>query len=156
MGRFTVSALLLACSLTAAAAFDVNEVALGMSETDIRAKFKEANCRELEWPSRAADRRCDDSRVKVGGIDASVTFYLKQGAVEGVDVRFEKGQFERMSKFLGARYGKPAAEKSNALGTTVEWKAKGERARLSAEQGRRRASLLVWRGVFEDEIYKVR
>lgn len=156
MVRLAVSAFLLLFSTAAAPAFDVNEVALGASESDIKAKFKEANCRELEWPSRAADRRCDDSRIKVGGIDASVTFYLRQGAVEGFDVRFEKGQLERMSKFLSQRYGKPAAEKSSALGTTVEWKARGERARLAAEQGRRRASLLVWRGAFENEIYKVR
>jgi hypothetical protein len=148
--------LLLLLSAPAAAAFDVNEIALGASENDIRAKFREANCRDLEWPSRAADRRCDDSRVKVGGIDASVTFYLKQGAVEGYDVRFDRGQFERMSKFLLGRYGKPATEKSSGLGAMVEWKSKGERARLSAEQGRRRASLLVWRGAFEDELYKVR
>lgn len=148
--------LLLLLSAPAAAAFDVNEIALGASEDDIRAKFREANCRDLEWPSRAADRRCDDSRVKVGGIDASVTFYLKQGAVEGYDVRFDRGQFERMSKFLLGRYGKPATEKTSGLGAMVEWKNKGERARLSAEQGRRRASLLVWRGAFEDELYKVR
>ena len=151
-----VALLLLLLGAPAAAAFDVNEITLGASETDIRAKFREANCRELEWPSRAADRRCDDSRVKVGGIDASITFYLKQGAVEGYDVRFDRGQFERMSKFLVGRYGKPAAEKTSGLGSTVEWKNRGERARLSAEQGRRRASLLVWRGAFEDELYKVR
>ena len=29
-------------------------------------------------------------------------------------------------------------------------------ARITAEQGRRRASLLVWRGAFEDELYKIR
>ena len=156
MGRSILSALALSYTVMAAAAFDVNEVVLGANESDIKAKFKEANCRELEWPSRAADRRCDDSRVKIAGMDASVTFYLRQGALEGVDVRFDKGQFERMSKFLVERYGKPAVQKSSALGSTVEWKAKGERARLSAEQGRRRASLLVWRGAFEDEIYKVR
>lgn len=157
MARITLSALLLVlASGPAAAAFDVNDVTLGASENDVRFKFKEANCRELEWPSRAADRRCDDSRVRLGGIDASVTFYLKQGAVEGFDVRFEKGQFERMSKFLVERYGKPAIDKKSALGSTLEWKANGERARLTAEQGRRRASLLVWRGAFEDEIYKVR
>ena len=156
MGRFSFAVFLLLSSAAAAAAFDVNEVTLGASESDIKAKFKEANCRELEWPSRAADRRCDDSRVKVGGIDVSLTFYLKKDAVEGFDVRFDRGHLERMSKFLVERYGKPAVEKSGALGSTLEWKAKGEHARLSAEQGRRRASLLVWRGAFEDEIYKVR
>ena len=156
MGRFALGAFLLLHAVAAAAEFDVNEISLGATERDIKAKFKEANCRELEWPSRAADRRCDESRIKVGGIDASVTFYLKQGALEGFDVRFEKGQFERMSKFLIGRYGKPATEKTGGLGSTLEWKNGGERARLSAEQGRRRASLLVWRGAFEDEIYKVR
>jgi len=151
-----LSTLIFLAALPAHAAFDINDVALGASEKDIKAKFPDANCRPLEWPTRAADRRCDDSRAKFGGMDASVTFYLKRDAVEGFDVRFDKGQFERMSRFLAERYGKPAAEKTSALGSTVEWKDKGEHARLSAEQGRRRASLLVWRGAFEDEIYKVR
>ena len=140
----------------AAAAFDVNEIALGASEYEIKAKFPQANCRELEWPSRAADRRCDDSRMKMAGIDASVTFYLRKDAVEGFDVRFDKGNVERMSKFLVERYGKPASEKTGALGATLEWRANTERARLSAEQGRRRASLLVWRGAFEAELYRIR
>jgi len=156
MRRFTGGALLLLLGLPAAAAFDVNDIRLGASEKDIKAKFPEANCRPLEWTSRAADRRCDDSRIKFAGIDASVTFYLKQDAIEGFDVRFDKGQVERMGKLLVERYGTPATDKKGALGTLLEWKEKGERARLSAEQGRRRASLLVWRGAFEDEIYKVR
>jgi len=156
MRRLTVGALLLLLGLPAAAAFDVNDIRLGASEKDIKAKFPEANCRPLEWTSRAADRRCDDSRIKFAGIDASVTFYLKQDAIEGFDVRFDKGQVERMGKLLVERYGTPATDKKGALGTLLEWKEKGERARLSAEQGRRRASLLVWRGAFEDEIYKVR
>jgi len=37
-----------------------------------------------------------------------------------------------------------------------EWKSGDERARLTSEKGRRRASLLVWRGTFETEIYKVK
>ena len=60
----------------ASAAYDVNEVKLGASEPDIKQRFPNAHCRALEWPSRAADRRCDDSRITFGGIDASVTFYL--------------------------------------------------------------------------------
>jgi hypothetical protein len=38
----------------------------------------------------------------------------------------------------------------------AQWKNKAERATISSEPGRRRASLLVSRGTFEDEIYKVR
>ena len=148
-------ALLLALAATAAtAAYDANEVTLGASEKRIKERFPHAHCRALEWPSRAAEWRCDDSRIAFGGIDASVTFYLKGDAVEGFDVRFDRREFQRMTEFLRKRYGQPAEESAEPL--RVEWKANAERALLSAEQGRRRASLLVWRGAFDEEIYKVR
>ena len=70
-------------AFAAAAAYDVNDVTLGASERDIRQRFPNAHCRALEWPSRAAERRCDDSRISFGGLDASVTFYLKRDSVEG-------------------------------------------------------------------------
>jgi hypothetical protein len=139
---------------SAMAAYDVNDVRLGASEREVTQKFPNAHCRPLEWPTRAADRRCDDSRIVFGGIDASVTFYLKQDAVEGFDVRFNHGDLAAMLKFLRARYGKPALEAPTL--TEVSWKDKDERARVSADPSRRRASLLVWRGAFEEEIYKVR
>jgi hypothetical protein len=140
--------------LPAHAAYDLNDVALGASEHDIRKRFPQANCRALEWPSRAADRRCDDSRVKVAGMNASVTFYLKQDAIEAFDLRFDKRDADGMRKFLLGRYGAPTAlDKGDAK---AEWQANGERARMTVEQGRRRASLLVWRGAFPDEIYKIR
>lgn len=136
------------------AAFDLNEIKLGSSERELRKRFPQANCRALEWQSRAADRRCDDSRVKLGGMEASVTFYLRKDAVEGFDVRFDKRNVEPMKKFLSGRYGNPAIIDQGDV--KAEWKAKGERARMTAEQGRRRASLLVWRGAFEEELYKIR
>jgi len=139
---------------SAAAAYDVNEVALGASEKEIKQRFPYANCRPLEWPTRAADRRCDDSRISFGGVDASVTFYLRRDAVEGFDVRFGRQELERVKEFLRKRYGAPAAE--GPAPVTAEWKNKTERAVLTAEQGRRRASLLVSRGTFEEELYKVR
>ena len=153
---------------TASAAFDVNDVKLGAAERDIKQRFPNAYCRELEWPSRAADRRCDDSRITFGGVDASVTFYLKRDSVEGFDVRFDHRELERVLKYLRERYGKPLeaaattpeppakAESKGEAPVKTEWKSAGERARLSSEPGRRRASLFVWRGAFEEEIYKVR
>ncbi|HEY3073754.1 MAG TPA: hypothetical protein VGJ74_01145 [Burkholderiales bacterium] len=144
--------LLLASS--AAAAYDANEVALGASEKRIKERFPYANCRALEWPTRAADWRCDDSRISFGGVDASVTFYLKRDAVEGFDVRFDRRELERVLEFLRKRYGAPVAEGPPPV--KAEWKNKAERAVLTAEQGRRRASLLVSRGTFEEELYKVR
>jgi hypothetical protein len=146
--------LFLLLALPALAAYDVNEVPLGASEKQVRQRFPYANCRPLEWPSRAAERRCDDSRISFGGVDASITFYLKRDAVEGFDVRFEQRDVQRMSDFLRERYGPPLAK--SAEPAKLEWKNKAERATLSAEQGRRRASLFVWRGAFDDEIYKIR
>ena len=144
----------------ASAAYDLNDVKLGASEADIRQHFPNAHCRPLEWPSRAADRRCDDSRMSFAGADASVTFYLKRDSLEGFDVRFDQRELATVLKFLQSRYGKPLAEPpaplTPAAPVSVEWKAAGERARLTSEHGRRRASLLVWRGAFEEEIYKVR
>jgi len=129
----------------------MNGVTLGASESDIKKLFPVANCRPLEWPSRAADRRCDDSRISFAGVDASVTFYLKADAVAGFDVRFDHRDVKRVTDYLRVRYGEPVTTEP-----ALEWKAKGERARLSSEPGRRRASLLVWRGAFDEEIYKVR
>jgi hypothetical protein len=152
--KVALSPFLWLLAASASAAYDANEVTLGASEKEIKARFPHANCRPLEWPSRAAERRCDDSRVAFGGIDASITFYLKGDALEGFDVRVDKSEFERMTQYLSKRYGKPV--EASADPARVEWKNRGERALLSAEQGRRRASLLVWRGAFLDEIYKVR
>src|SRR5204863_6005974 len=91
----------------ASAAYDVNDVKLGASERDIQQRFPNAHCRALEWPSRASDRRCDDSRIMFGGVDASVTFYLKRDSVEAFDVRFDHRNIAAMLKYLQLRYGKP-------------------------------------------------
>ena len=139
---------------TVNAAYDVNDIGLGASERDIKQHFPNAHCRGLEWPTRAADRRCDDSRISFEGVDASVTFYLKRDALEGFDVRFDRGDVARMLAQLRKRYGKPASESPKL--TEVEWQGAAERARLTADPSRRRASLLLWRGAFEEEIYKVR
>jgi len=152
--KIALTPFLLLAAFPALAAYDINEVALGASEKQLKQRFPYANCRPLEWPTRAADRRCDDSRISFGGVDASVTFYLRRDAVEGFDVRFDRGELERVMEFLRKRYGAPAAEGPEPL--KAEWKDKAERAVLTAEQGRRRASLLVSRGTFEEELYKVR
>jgi len=151
--KFALTPFLL-CALSASAAYDVNEVTLGASEKDIKDRFPYANCRPLEWQTRAAERRCDDSRVKFGGLDASVTFYLKRDAVEGFDLRFDRREIERMLAFLRQRYGQPATESADPV--KIEWRDRASRARVTLEHGRRRASLFVWRGAFEEELYKVR
>ena len=154
--------LLLAAS-AASAAFDINEIALGASEAEVRRRFPSANCKKLEWESRAADRRCDDSRISFAGIQARVTFYLRKDKLEAFDVRFDPQQLGTVTEHLKKSYGKPASEQTDTFGDKKArrvykalWEGKGERAALVAQLENRRASLLVSRGNFEEEIYKVR
>jgi len=158
--------LLLAAALlipSAHAAFDVNGIMLGAAEAEVRKKFPSANCKKLEWESRAADRRCDDSRINFGGVEARVTFYLRKDKVEAFDVRFDPRALDQVIAFAKQRYGAPATEQRDTLGDKKPrqvykalWEGKGERAALVAQLDQRRASLLVSRGTFEEEIYKVR
>jgi hypothetical protein len=148
-----ISSLLLLFALPAFA-YDVNELKLGASEKEVLKRFPGAHCRPLEWPTNAADRRCDDSRIKVANLEGSVTFYLLRDAVEGFDLRFEKDVLPAMGKHFLDRYGKPVIQNKEDI--VYEWKAGDEHARLTSEKGRRRASLFVWRGTFETEIYRVK
>ena len=100
-----ISSLLLLFALPAFAAYDVNELKLGASEKEVLKSFPGAHCRPLEWPTNAADRRCDDSRIKVANLEGSVTFYLRQDSVEGFDLRFEKAVLPAMGKHFLDRYG---------------------------------------------------
>ena len=145
----------LAPPLVASAAFDANEVRLGSPEKLVKQRFPNAHCQPLQWQSRAADRRCDDSRITIGGIEARVTFYLKKDAVEAFDIRFDSNDLERFIDLLQKRFGKPLSDAQEKI-RKLEWQDKGERALLTTEEGKRRASLLVWRGDFEEEIYRVR
>ena len=154
---------LLVAASAAAAAYDVHGVMLGSSEAQVRKQFPSAHCKKLEWESRAADRRCDDSRIGFGGAEARVTFYLRKDKVEAFDVRFDSRDLERIVAFLKERYGAPTTEQRDTLGDKKPrqvykalWEGKGERAALVAQIDKRRGSLLVSRGNFEEEIYKVR
>ncbi len=155
--------LVLSAASLAWAAYDVNGVVLGAAEQDIRRQFPSAHCKPLEWQSRAADRRCDDSRIRFGGAEARVTFYLRRDKVEAFDVRFDTRDLDRVVGFLKERYGKPATEQRDTLGDKKPrqvykalWEGKEERAALVGQFDKRRASLLVSRGSFEEEIYKIR
>lgn len=148
------------------AALDVREVQLGAKEREIRQKFPSAHCKALEWKSNAADRRCDDSRVPFGGIEVQVTFYLKKDALEAFDVRFDTKDLERFVAFLKTRYGAPQSEQKDAYARgkgdkprqvyKALWENGKDRAVLTAQLEKRRASMLVSRGDFDEEIYRVR
>ena len=149
----------------ALAALDIKDIALGATEQDVRRAFPSVHCRALQWESKAADRRCDDSRVGFGGVEVQVTFYLKKDAVEAFDVRFDTKELERFVAFLKSRYGPPVTETKDTYRRKdggeryvykVLWEDGKQRAVLAAQLEKRRASMLVSRGKFEEEIHLVR
>jgi hypothetical protein len=163
MKRFVLGLLLL-LALPAFAALDIKDVALGASERDIKLKFPSVHCKKLEWKSRAADRRCDDSRVALGGIEVQVTFYLRKDALEAFDVRFDTKELERFVAFLKKRYGAPQSETTDTYQSKdrparkvykAAWENGKDRAVLTAQLEKRRTSMLVSRGDFDEEIYRV-
>jgi len=156
---------LLLLALPASAAYDIKDIKLGASEGQVRKALPGVHCKALEWQSKAAERRCDDSRVAFGGVEVQVTVYLKKDAVEAFDMRFNTSDLERFVRFAKARYGKPQSETKDSIARKGSvprqlykalWENAGERAVLVAQLEKRRASMLVYRGDFEEEIYRVR
>jgi len=167
MNKILVAIAAALLPLSALAAYDMKELKLGATEADVKRALPSAHCKALEWKSKAADRRCDDSRVVFGGIEVRVTFYLRKDAVEAFDVRFDTKELERFVGFLKSRYGKPVSESRDAYGGMGKdkkpgrevykalWEKDGERATLAAQLEKRTASMLVSRGAFDEEIYRV-
>jgi hypothetical protein len=164
MRRWLIAGVLL-LPLPALGVYEANGVPLGGSESSIKERFPSANCKALEWSSLAADRRCDDSRTSVGGVKARITFYLRKDAVEAFDVRFDTGDLERFVEALKKSFGKPQSEGRQKVERDgkparefyrAQWKQGNAQAMLRAETGKRRGTLLVYRGNFEEEIYRVR
>jgi hypothetical protein len=167
VGRAMLRALGVALALAplTAAAFDVNGVALGAREDDIRRAMPSAHCQPLEWKSRAAERRCDDARIVFAGVAAHVTLYLKGDAVQAFDLRFAIGRREAVMAWLRSAWGAPALERVETVDRRghgehriyrARWKQGRDQALLTAPLDRKRATLSAWRGDFEAEIYRVR
>lgn len=158
-------ALLLAWLVPAQAALDIKDIAIGAKEQDVKRQLPSVNCKPLQWESKAADRRCDDSRVVFGGVEVQVTFYLKKDVVEAFDVRFNTRELDRFVSFLKSRYGNPETETRETIAGKGDkprevykalWQNGKQRAVLTAQLEKRRATMLVSRGDFEEEIYRVR
>lgn len=147
----------------AAAEYGVHGVALGMTEARVKETFPSAHCRALEWQSRAADRRCDDARISVAGVDASVTVYLRRDAVQAIDLRFNTRDLERILAHFKARYGSPQSEGPETIVRgdrpprevfMARWEEGSDRALLTSQPQRKRSTINVWRGDFAEEIYR--
>jgi hypothetical protein len=145
--------------------FDANGVVLGASEADVHKVFPSAHCKPLEWKSAAAERRCDDAQIVLAGAPARITLYLKSDRVQAFDVRFDERDLARVVEALKARYGTPLAETRERIErrsgearviTKVRWEKGDERAVLTSQEKRKRVDLNVWRGKFDEEIYRIR
>jgi hypothetical protein len=153
-----------------ALAYDVNGVKLGGREIDVKKTFPSVHCKDLEWRTDAADRRCDDAKIALGGaggVEAKVTFYLKAGVIRAFDLRFDTKDLERMKTILKTRWGAPLAEATETIGARnkeqkdrkvfkMRWEKGADRAVLSAQLEKKRANVEVARGNFFDEVYKVK
>jgi len=163
--RLFLAISLVLVAVVAGAAYDADGVPLGASEKDVRKRYPSAHCKALEWASKAADRRCDDAKASFTGVDARITIYLNKGTVEAFDVRFDTKFTQRIVNTLKGRYGIPTSEERESADRQdrparqtykVLWENKNERAVLTSLSDKRRATLLVYRGKFEEEIYRVR
>jgi hypothetical protein len=163
-GKRGLSLILLALAWPALA-YDANGVWLGAGESEVKKAFPSARCKPLEWKSDAADRRCDDGQTSFGGARAKITFYLRAGAIQAFDVRFDSKDLELVKAHLRSRYGKPLAEAMEVVARhgradrkvfKMRWERGAERAVLTAQLERKRASLEVSRGSFPEQIYRVR
>ncbi|MBV8031902.1 MAG: hypothetical protein JO035_10385 [Betaproteobacteria bacterium] len=152
-------------STGALAKLDLNGVALGASEKEVKKSFPSALCKPLEWKSAATDRRCDDSKISLAGVEARVTFYLKNDAVQAFDLRFNTSDLDKVMPQLKSRYGKPSAETKDTIEQPgkeprvvykVLWEQGKDRASLVAQMDKKRVQLTASRGNWEEEIYRIR
>jgi len=148
-----------------ALAYDVNGIRLGGSELEVKKAMPSAHCKALEWKSDAADRRCDDARVAVGGVETRISVFFKSGTVQAYDIRFDVKELERMKAHLKSRWGEPFAEATEVIARKgkedrklfkMRWEKGAERAILTAQLEKKRVNLEVSRGNFPVEIYQVR
>src|SRR2546430_12010292 len=105
MRKISLLAMLLAA--LPAAAYDVNGVALGARESEVKKRFPSIHCKEMAWKSLAAERRCDDSKVAFGGAEARLTSYLRKAARQAFDVPFDASAPERLGRLSRMRRGRP-------------------------------------------------
>lgn len=158
-------AMLLCLTAWPALAYDLNGVGLGGREIDVKKAMPSALCKPLEWKSDAAERRCDDAKVAVGGVETRITVFLKADAIQAFEVRFDIKELERMKVHLRKRWGEPLAEATEVIARRdkpdrkvfkMRWEKGAERALLVAQLEKKRASLEVSRGSFPVEIYRIK
>jgi hypothetical protein len=160
----SIALILLALAAPPAGTFDAAGVALGASEAAVLKAYPGARCQPMEWKNKAADRRCDDAAAGFGGAEARIAFYLRKDRLQAFDVRFRAADFGRVADYVKGRWGAPDVDRVEVYGRRgderevrkLRWKKGADQAALTAQAGRNRAELNVWRGDFDTEVYESR
>lgn len=147
-------------------AYEINGVKLGGREADVKKAFPSAHCKALEWRTDAADRRCDDAVVSLGGVAAKITVFFKADVIQAYDLSFDIKDLERVKAHLRARWGAPLAEATEIFARKdtkdrqvfkMRWEQGADRAILTAQfEKKKRATLEVSRGNFPEEVYRIK
>ena len=146
-------------------AYAISGVGLGGHEIDVKKAFPSAYCKPLEWKSDAADRRCDDAQISLGGVLTRITVYLTADVIQAFDLRADIKDLDRVRKSLQGRWGAPLAETTETVSRKdkpdrkifkMRWEKGDTRAILTAQLEQKRISVEVSRGSFPIEIYRIR
>jgi len=153
------------CLSLPAFGYGINGVNLGGRELDVKKAFPSVHCKALEWKSDAADRRCDDAQISLGGVEARITVFLKGDVIRAYDLRFDMKELERVTAHLKSRWGVPLAEATEVISRKgkedrkvfkVRWEKGADRAMLVAQLEQKRGAVEVSRGTFPEEIYRIK
>ena len=103
-------------------------------------------------------------RVRLG-VPARITVYLKSDLVQAMALRFDTRDLQQVKAALRTRWGVPLAEATETISRNskedrkvfkMRWEKAADRAILTAQLEKQRATLEVSRGTFPEEIYRVR
>src|SRR5471030_1935172 len=153
------------CLSLPAFGFELSGIKLGGRELDVKKAFPSAHCKVLEWKSDAADRRCDDAQISLGGVQAKITVFIKADIIQAYDLRFDIKELERVTAHLKSRWGAPLSEATEVISKKDKpdrkvykalWEKGTDRAALVAQLEQKRGAIEVSRGNFPVEIYHIK
>ena len=148
-----------------ALAYDIKGMRIGGKEIDVKKVMPSAHCKPLEWKSEAADRRCDDAKLSLGGAEARITVFLKADSIQAFSLSFDVKELDRVKAYLRGQWGAPLAEVTETIARKdkpdrkvfrMRWEQDAEYAVIVGQLEKKRATLDISRGGFAEEIYRIR